>query len=162
MKYATLRETGVGRSNFKLGVFRFQMDQSTRTSNLKFARPTPIWRLASPLQLNKFRPRNFKRFAVVLISDVVELGSGDQISHLVGVIGIFERPVQPDLLIPRSLRWPNLKFEHPTPNANYFDRKMKRGRFKLRILSSLHPIFLFPLFLSSNFSVINPFAIVVE
>jgi hypothetical protein len=48
----------------------------------KFARPTPMWRLPYYLRRNKFRSGNSQCFKLVLTSDVVELGSGVQISHL--------------------------------------------------------------------------------
>jgi hypothetical protein len=55
---------------------------------------------------------------LVLTSDVVELGSGVQISHLArGGIEVTERLAHPDLPTPQSCQQPNLKFEHPTPKA---------------------------------------------
>jgi hypothetical protein len=87
-----------------LASFRFPMHQSTRPPNLKFARPTPMWRLPYFLRLNKFRSGNSQWFKLVLTFDVVELGSGVQISHLArGGIEVTERLAQPDFPTPTEL-----------------------------------------------------------
>jgi hypothetical protein len=79
------------------------MIQPTRSPNLKFARPTPMWRLLLIPQSNKITQLNSPASTLVLPFDIVELGSGDQISHLASAgLGIIERTAQENLLISRS------------------------------------------------------------
>jgi hypothetical protein len=49
---------GSGAQTSNLASFRFLMHQAIRSPNLKFARPTPMWRLSYFLRLNKFRSCN--------------------------------------------------------------------------------------------------------
>jgi hypothetical protein len=63
-----------------------------------------MWRLPYFLRLNKFRSGSSQWFKLVLTSDVVELGSSVQISHLArGGIEVTEWLAQPDLPTPTEL-----------------------------------------------------------
>jgi hypothetical protein len=98
---------GVGRSNFKFGVPSFPNESIN--SHAKFEICTPDPNAATPVLLAAQKDHQIL-FTLLLSSNVVELGSGDQISHLAsGGIGLIERTVWQD--VSASIESPSAKSE---------------------------------------------------